>query len=109
MSSNQSLGIGSQNRNSWFRQFWVRSWGRLPVVLRAVLLGCLVLFVGGLATGPLIFANTKWRPTFPWSVPFLAVYMWLFWQYLRGRWWPRSTAGVRREGLRANALSSRVW
>ena len=86
-----------------------RIWVRLPVFVRAVLLGCLVLTVGGMFTGPFLFANIKFWPAVPWSVPFLAAYMWLFWQYLRGRWWPRSTADARRQGLRANPLSSRAW
>jgi len=41
------------------------------------------------------------RPAVPWSVPLLAVYMWFFWQYLQGRWWPRSTNQARRRYLRA--------
>jgi len=86
-----------------------RFWRRLPVVVRAVVVGCLVLTAGGLLTGPLLFANITFYPAVPWSVPLLAGYLWFFWQYLRGRWWPRSTADARREGLRANPLSSRVW
>ena len=86
-----------------------RVWARLPVIVRAVLLGSVVLIVGGMLTGPLFFANVKFWPAVPWSVPLLAIYMWFFWQYFRGRWWPRSTADARRQGLRANALSSCVW
>lgn len=81
----------------------------IPVVLRAVVLGCVVLTIGGLLTGPLLFANIKLWPAVPWSVPVLAAYLWLFWQYMRGRWWPRSTAAARREGLRANPLPALVW
>lgn len=79
------------------------------MIVRAVLLGCLVLTVGGIFTGPLLYANIRFWPAVPWSVPLLAVYMWFFWQYLRGRWWPRSTAEVRRHTLRANPLSASVW
>ena len=60
-------------------------------------------------TGPLFFANIKFWPTVPWSVPLLATYLWFFWQYLGGRWWPRSTADIRRKWLRANPLSTRAW
>lgn len=87
----------------------VRLWRRLPVVARAVIVGCVVLTAGGMLTGPLIYANLKLWPAVPWSVPVLAAYMWLFWQYLQGRWWPRSTAEARRHGLRARRLSPRVW
>lgn len=85
-----------------------RFWRRLPVVVRAVLVGSVVLTAGGLLTGPLIFANLRLWPEVPWSVPLLAAYLWLSWQYLRGRWWPRTTAEARRQGLRANRLSPRM-
>lgn len=86
-----------------------RIWMQLPVIARAVLLGCLVLTVGGMLTGPLLYANIKLWPAVPWSVPLLAAYMWCFWQYLGGRWWPRSNSDARRQALRANPLSPRVW
>ncbi len=87
----------------------MRTWQWLPVLVRAVIVGCVVVTAGGMLTGPLIFANLKFWPAVPWSVPVLAAYMWLFWQYLQGRWWPRSTAEARRQGLRARRLSLRVW
>ena len=87
----------------------IRTWQWLPVLVRAVIVGCVVVAAGGMLTGPLIFANLKFWPAVPWSVPVLAAYMWLFWQYLQGRWWPRSTAEARRQGLRARRLSLRVW
>ena len=86
-----------------------RIWCRLPLVVRAIVVGFLVLTAGGILTGPLLFANIKFSPEVPWSVPLLAAYMWFFWQYLRGRWWPRATAEARRQCLRANSLSSRMW
>lgn len=86
-----------------------RLWARLPAVVRAVVQGSLVLSAGGILTGPLLYANIKFWPAVPWSVPLLAAYMWVFWQYLSGRWWPRSTAEARRHWLRANPLSARVW
>ncbi len=73
------------------------------------MVGCAVLTAGGLLTSPLIYANLKLWPAVPWSVPLMGGYMWLFWQYLRGRWWPRATSESRRQGLRARPLSRRVW
>jgi len=84
-------------------------WRRLPVIVRAVVVGLVVLTAGQIMTGPLIFANLKYWPSVPWSVPLLAAYMWFFWQYLQGRWWPRSTSETRRRDLRARSLSRRVW
>jgi membrane protease YdiL (CAAX protease family) len=86
-----------------------RIWSQLPVVVRAVIVGVLVLLGGNLLTGPLVLANLTLFPTVPWSVPLLAAYVWCYWQYLQGGWPPRSTAEARRQGLRANHLSSRIW
>ena len=79
------------------------------MLVRAILVGSLVLTTGGMFTGPLLYANIQFWPDVPWSVPFLAIYMWVFWQYLGGRWWPRSTSEARRRGLRANPMSAAAW
>lgn len=89
--------------------FLARVWGQLPVVVRAVVTGLLVLYVGGMPLGALLYANLKFRHDIPWSVPVWGAYMWFYWHYLQGRWWPRSTAEARRQGLRARPLSPRVW
>jgi hypothetical protein len=31
------------------------------------------------------------------------------WQYLNGKWWPRSTSAARRRYLRANPVSGQVF
>jgi membrane protease YdiL (CAAX protease family) len=45
----------------------------------------------------------------PWAIPVLAVYLWVFWRYLRGDGPPPSTSAKRRACLRAAPLSARVW
>jgi membrane protease YdiL (CAAX protease family) len=42
-------------------------------------------------------------------VPLTAVYLWLFWRYLRGDGPPDSTSIERRTSLRANNISRRLW
>jgi len=39
----------------------------------------------------------------------MAVVLWLLWQYLGGRWWPRSTSEVRKLDLRANPVSGTAF
>jgi membrane protease YdiL (CAAX protease family) len=51
----------------------------------------------------------KYWSTVPWAVPVTAAYLWLFWRYVRGEGWPRSTASVRRETSRANAVPGDLW
>jgi membrane protease YdiL (CAAX protease family) len=85
------------------------AWRRLPVVVRAVVSGLAVAIAG---TGPwalLVAANLRYWPSLPWAVPITAVYLWLFWRYIRGEGWPRATSGARRESCRANAVSEDVW
>jgi membrane protease YdiL (CAAX protease family) len=84
-------------------------WQRLPVILRAVVTGSVVAASGALPWSVLALINLKFSPSVPWSVAITAIYLWLFWQYLQGKGWPRATAEARRENLRAGSLSSRVW
>jgi membrane protease YdiL (CAAX protease family) len=81
----------------------------LPVIVRAVLAGIVVAAVGTTPWAALSWANVKYGPAVPWAVPLTALYLWPFWQYLRGAGWPRSTAEARRTSLRANRLSKEVW
>jgi membrane protease YdiL (CAAX protease family) len=79
------------------------------MLLRAVLLGSAV---NSLATAPcsgLLRVNFSLAPGLPWSTPVVVVYLWLYWQYLRGKGWPPSTSASRRAGLRARELSRPAW
>lgn len=86
-----------------------RVWGRLPAIVRAFLVATLVTFAGNTPWAVLVLANLQLRPDVPWAVLVMAAYLGLYWQYLGGRWWPRSTAAARRRDLRAHPLSPRVW
>lgn len=56
----------------------------------------------------LITTNLMTSPTIPWAIIVMAFVLWLMWQYLGGRWWPRSTSQTRRTYLRANPVPGRV-
>ena len=86
----------------------LRLWGKLPALVRAVIVGELVVMVGGLPE-LLLAANLKLFPAIPWSLPAILVWLWLFWRYLNGMWWPRSTSQQRRRDLRGCPVSMRVW
>jgi hypothetical protein len=66
-------------------------WRRFPVVVRAVLTGLVVATAGTTPWAVLVSANTKHLSVVPWAVPPTALYLWLFWRYVRGAGWPRST------------------
>jgi len=84
-------------------------WQRLPVIVRAVLTGGVVAIAGTTPWALLVSANSKHWSAVPWAVPPTALYLWLFWRYVRGNGWPRSTAEARRINCRANRLSEEVW
>ena len=73
--------------------------------LGAVLLGFVVLMIGGAVSGALMFANLKLAPTLPLFLPATVLWLWLFWRYVRGDGWPRSTSDRRRDMLRVRKLS----
>jgi membrane protease YdiL (CAAX protease family) len=84
-------------------------WVRLPVLVRPVLTGLAVAAAGTLPWAMLVSANTKYLSALPWAVPIMAVYLWLFWRYVRGEGWPPSTAAARRTNARANTLPGDLW
>jgi membrane protease YdiL (CAAX protease family) len=84
-------------------------WGRLPVVGRAVLSGFAVAVAGTAPWAALAATNVKYGSVVPWAVLPAALYLWLFWRWVQGAGWPRSTSEARRVSCRANALSDEVW
>lgn len=89
--------------------FVLKVWKRIPVLIRAVLMGFAVLLVGVLPWSGLVAVNVKMSPSIPWAVPPMALYGWLLVKYLNGWGWPRSTAELRRLDLRLRPLSRGVW
>ena len=84
-------------------------WQRLPVIVRAVVAGAAVSTAGVYPWVFFVKANQRVLLGVPWAVLPTALYLWLFWRYLRGEGWPRTTAQARRTSLRANQLSGDVW
>jgi len=84
-------------------------WNRLPVVLRAIVNGLLVLFFGALAWTAMLVINLKLTSSVPWAAGTLVLFLWIYWHYLNGAGWPRSTAQARHTNFRAHQLSGRTW
>lgn len=84
-------------------------WRRFPVVVRAVLTGLVVATAGTTPWAVLVSANSRHWSAVPWAVPPTALYLWLFWSYVRGAGWPRSTAEARRTNCRADRVPEDVW
>jgi membrane protease YdiL (CAAX protease family) len=75
----------------------------VQVLAIAVLALVLAMFAGGVWS-LLLVANLQTSPAVPWAVVVMGLLVWLMWQYLGGRWWPRSTSEMRRQRLRARAV-----
>ena len=87
----------------------VAIWNRLPVVVQALVAGLAAAIVG---TGPwavLSDANIQYWPEVPWAIVPSALYLWLYWRWIKGAGWPRSTARARRINARVNGLSEEAW
>ncbi len=81
----------------------------MGVIAQSVALGVAVLLAGTLPRDVLFALNMVVFPSFPWAVPIMAAYLWVFWRYVNGVWPADGTAAKRRAWLRAERLSGRVW
>ena len=81
----------------------------MEVIVRAVLVGMLVMLAGTIPRNLAFVANLKYFTSVPWAVPVIAAYLWLFWRYLNGAGPPEATVEARRSSLRANRAPARVW
>lgn len=83
--------------------------GSVRTAVGAVVIGFVALILGGSVSGALMLANLKLAPTLPLFFPATVLWLWLFWRYVRGDGWPRSTSARRRDGLLCRTPSARVW
>ena len=81
----------------------IRSWQRIPVLIRAIVSGA---FVSTIGVGPWVLV---YPIPAPWSIAVMSGVLWLYWKYFSGSWWPRVTAEARRNNFRAVKLSGAVW
>lgn len=83
--------------------------GRIPaVVWFGAMAFLLATSIGGIWT-ILLVSNLATSPAIPWSVAVMAFLLWIMWQYMGGRWGPRSTSQARRRYRRASLLPGRVF
>jgi len=81
---------------------------RLNTLRLFIVFGCLALvMIGGAGAtwGLLVYANLRTSPSIPWALIPLCALLWLFWRYVGGWGWPRSTSRTRTKLLRANSVS----
>src|SRR5262245_40947421 len=82
----------------------------IPVLLRAVVSGLVIAFIGTGAWGWLITTNLAHGSRLPWAVPPMAAFLFLWWRYFARGWGaPSSTSRTRCLAARANRVAESLW
>ena len=85
-------------------------WRRMPVLVRAVVVGLAVGLLGSLTWSRLVAANTHYASRVPWATAVMAPLLVAWWLYFaRGRGRPVGTGEARRLGGRANRVPDDLW
>jgi membrane protease YdiL (CAAX protease family) len=85
-------------------------WLKIPVAVRAVVVGLAVAIVGTVVWARLIAVNVQYLPNVPWAVPMMAFILTGWWLYFaKGRGWPLVTNDARRLSGRANRVPDHLW
>ncbi len=81
-----------------------RSWGRIPLAVRAILSGFAVstLGIGTWLAGLMVVPA-------PWWFLVMTGLLWMYWKYFSGSGWPASTVEYRRASFRMTRLPVAVW
>lgn len=87
------------------RSLFGRMWARVPLVVRAILVGFLVFAIAGSIT---LTAVLVLVPA-PWSIAVMAAVLWVYVRYFSGSWGPSSTRRARRLYFRRTRLSAHNW
>jgi membrane protease YdiL (CAAX protease family) len=95
---------GSQTQRRVLDSPIIRFWQRIPVVVRAIVVGSVVFEIGvgaWLVIAALLPA--------PWSILVMGGVLWAYWRYFSGKGWPEATAETRRDRFRATRMPAVVW
>lgn len=84
---------------------------RIPVWLKSIVLGFIILELGTKIWSILALSNIRLSPKIPWSILIMSIVLWFIWNYLDGKWIPKSTQELRHLWMRANSVEpiKRKW
>lgn len=82
----------------------VKFWQRIPVVIRAIVVGLLVAEIG-IVVWLAVLAFTPGL----WPIFLMGGVLWLYWKYFSGSWRPKTTVAARRSSARLGKLRAGVW
>jgi membrane protease YdiL (CAAX protease family) len=84
------------------------AWNWLPVIVRAIVLGWVLLTISTVTFLPLL-GNLKLHPEIPWAFPITLVILSLYWAYFSGWGPPAATRDARKKLARASWPTARIW
>jgi membrane protease YdiL (CAAX protease family) len=82
----------------------LRTWNKLPLIIRAVLTGFAVSSLG-IAVWSLMLSGIP----APWSILPMIIALWAYWKYFSGHWGSKKSCEARRSNFRAVKLPSSTW
>ena len=85
------------------------AWSWLPVIVRAIVLGFVVLEIGSTVTFLPLLGNLKFHPEIPWAFPGTLIVLGLYAAYFSGWGPPTATREARRKYSRFFVPSGRIW
>jgi hypothetical protein len=85
------------------------AWHWLPAIVRAIVLGFVLLTIGSTVTFLPLLGNLKFHPEIPWAFPTTLVISALYGAYFSGWGPPASTRDARKELARASWPAARIW
>jgi membrane protease YdiL (CAAX protease family) len=85
------------------------AWNWLPIIVRAIVLGWVVLTIGSTVTFLPLLGNLKFHPEIPWAFPITLVILSLYWAYFSGWGPPAATRDARKKLARATWPTARIW
>jgi len=89
---------------------WLKAaWNWLPVIVRAIVLGWMLLTIGSTVTFLPLLGNLKFHPEIPWAFPVTVVVLAVYGAYFSGWGPPASTRDTRKRLARAPLPPARIW
>lgn len=85
------------------------AWNWLPVIVRAIILGFVLLTIGSTVTFLPLLGNLKFHPEIPWAFPLTVVVLAAYGAYFSGWGPPAGTRDARKRLARASLPSARIW
>jgi hypothetical protein len=85
------------------------AWDWLPVIVRAIVLGWVLLMIGSTITFLPLLGNLKFHPEIPWAFPMTVAVLAVYGAYFSGWGPPAGTRDVRKRLARASLPSARIW